>query len=70
MGFLYKGYKSQLYYWETVIMFRKVAMVFISVCLATVGKVVQALAVIILLVLYLFITIRNKPFMTYRLNRL
>lgn len=51
-------------------MLRKVAMVFISVCLRSLGKIVQALAVIVLLVLYLFLTFRNKPYMTYRLNKL
>lgn len=30
-GFLYNGYTSLLYYWEIVIMYRKIAMIFISV---------------------------------------
>jgi hypothetical protein len=28
-GFLYNGYKKKLYFWEVIIMYRKVAMVFI-----------------------------------------
>lgn len=32
-GFLYNGYKREFYYWEVVIMFRKIAMVVISVIL-------------------------------------
>lgn len=30
-GFLYNGYQSQYFYWEIVIMYRKIAMIFISV---------------------------------------
>ena len=64
------GYKSRNYYWESVIMFRKVAMIFITVFLSSLGKIVQALAVIILLILYLFLTMRMKPYFTRRLNQL
>lgn len=30
-GFLYNGYQSDLFFWEIVIMYRKIAMIFISV---------------------------------------
>jgi hypothetical protein len=30
-GFLYRGYKKDFYYWEIVIMYRKIMMVFIAV---------------------------------------
>ena len=36
-GFLYKGYKQRTYYWESVVMFRKVAMIFIAVFLRSEG---------------------------------
>lgn len=51
-------------------MFRKVAMIFITVFISSLGRIVQALAVIVLLVFYLFITIRKKPYTTRRLNEL
>ena len=51
-------------------MFRKVAMIFITVFLSSLGRIVQALAVILLLIFYLFLTIRKKPYTTRRLNSL
>ena len=30
-GFLYNGYQTQLFYWEIVIMYRKIGMIFIAV---------------------------------------
>ena len=42
-GFLYKGYKPQAYFWESVVMFRKVLVALISVFLKSYGVVVQAL---------------------------
>jgi hypothetical protein len=30
-GFLYRGYKKDFYYWEVVIMYRKIMMVIIAV---------------------------------------
>ena len=69
-GFLYNGYRHRLYYWESVIMFRKVAMIFITVFLSSLGRIVQALSVILLLIFYLFYAIRKKPYTTRRLNEL
>ena len=31
LGFLYRGYKKQYYYWESVIMYRKIVLIFIAV---------------------------------------
>jgi len=30
-GFLYRGYKKQFYYWESVIMYRKILLILIQV---------------------------------------
>ena len=30
-GFLYNGYQTDMFFWEIVIMYRKIAMIFISV---------------------------------------
>ena len=49
-------------------MLRKVAMIFISVVIVPLGRVVQALAVLLLLVGFLFL--RPRPFRTHRLNYL
>ena len=40
-GFLYNGYKKQFYYWEVVIMYRKIAMVVIAVVISNFGVIVQ-----------------------------
>ena len=69
-GFLYNGYRLRHYYWESVIMFRKVAMIFITIFLSSFGKIVQALAVLLLLIVYLYFTFTRRPYMTRRLNEL
>jgi hypothetical protein len=40
-GFLYRGYKKEFYYWEVVIMYRKIMMVVIAVVLQTYGVITQ-----------------------------
>ena len=40
-GFLYNGYRPSAYYWELVIMYRKIVIIFIQVFLAQSGKIVQ-----------------------------
>ena len=39
-GFLLLGYKSDLYYWEFIIIYRKIVIVLISVFLSTVSNAV------------------------------
>ena len=43
-GFLLLGYKSHLFYWEFIIIYRKIAIVLISVFLSTLSHAVQGLA--------------------------
>lgn len=38
-GFLYAGYQQQYFYWEIVIMYRKIAMIFISVFIQPYGVI-------------------------------
>ena len=40
-GFLYNGYRKSSYYWEIVIIFRKLTIIFISVFLQSEGSLVQ-----------------------------
>lgn len=49
-GFLYNGYKPHNYFWEIVIMYRKITCIFIAVFLNRVGIIAQALVLIILLI--------------------
>ena len=39
-GFMYNGYRPNSYYWEFIIMYRKIIVIFIQVFLAQLGKIV------------------------------
>eukprot|EP00347_Sterkiella_histriomuscorum_P011701 403371438 len=69
-GFLYNGYKEHSFYWEIFIMYRKITIIFIQVFLAQVGKVVQALVIIVVIVLCLVGNTFKQPFDNYHLNNL
>lgn len=40
-GFLYNGYKKQFFYWETLIMYRKLSLVIIAVIISSYGVITQ-----------------------------
>jgi len=69
-SFLYKGYRPELYYWEFVILYRKVILVCTAVFLTTVSTLVQALSVLAVLLVCLFLQIVVKPFRTPAFNKL
>lgn len=69
-GFLYKGYREKKYFWEIVVMVRKVVMIFISVFLRSVGTRVQALSVFLLLLFFVVLTVSHRPYVTRQLNSL
>lgn len=39
LGFLYRGYKKDFYYWEVIIMYRKIALICISVFISSYGVI-------------------------------
>eukprot|EP00347_Sterkiella_histriomuscorum_P009615 403340531 len=69
-GFLYRGYKKQFYYWEIIIMYRKIFLIFISVYIVGSGIITQALIIFMTLIAFLLITMKKKPFQTVVLNNL
>ena len=69
-GFLYNGYKKDFYYWEIVIMYRKIAIIFIAVFISSSGVITQALIVFLLLIIFIVINLKKAPFMTVVLNDL
>jgi hypothetical protein len=69
-GFLYLGYKKHVWYWEAIIMLRKVAMVLIDVVLGPQGVAVQALVSLLLMVLMFFATLQYQPFEAPHIARL
>ena len=38
-GFLFRGYRLRFYYWEVIIMYRKIALIFISAFMVTYGVI-------------------------------
>ena len=69
-SFLYKGYERPYFYWEFVIVYRKVALISASVFLGTVGIRVQALTVLAILLVAFFLQVQIKPFNDPSLNKL
>jgi hypothetical protein len=69
-GFMYNGYERQSYYWELIIMLRKIILVFIAVFLRSIGIFVQALVVLLFTLICLYLNMRRKPFMTLVLNKM
>ena len=69
-SFLYKGYQPQWYFWEFVILYRKVALVSASVFLSTVSILIQALSVLAVLLCSLYFQLQFLPFATPVFNRL
>jgi hypothetical protein len=70
LGFLFRGYVLRFYYWEIVIMFRKIALILIQSFLVQFGVLLQALVVFVLLILFSVLTMTLSPFQTVILNRL
>jgi hypothetical protein len=67
-GFLYNGYKKNYYYWESVNMYRKITIIFISVFLKLAGVITQALVIFMVLILFLILNIKLMPFTFSSLN--
>lgn len=70
LGFLYRGYKKDFFFWEVIIMYRKIALICISVFISSYGVVAQALIVFMLLILFLFFNMKKQPYQTTVLNDL
>ena len=69
-GFLYNGYRKQYYYWEVIIMYRKIIIIFIAVFVSNFGYITQALLIFILVIVFLIINMKLKPFGQVALNDL
>lgn len=67
-GFLYKGYKRSSYFWEIVIMYRKILLIGIAVFMNRIGIMVQALVLLIFLIAFLQLNNMRRPFASRDLN--
>ncbi|CDW79545.1 UNKNOWN [Stylonychia lemnae] len=69
-GFLYRGYRKEYFYWEIVIMYRKILIIFTSVFVSNFGIIAQALIIFFALIVFLMINFKKQPFNTQILNDL
>jgi len=68
-GFLINGYKQTEYYWEFVILYRKIVIISISVFLAQISVAIQALAIMGVLVLMVVLQKKHQPYFKKSLNK-
>ena len=68
-GFLFNGYTKSEYYWEFVILYRKILIISCSVFIANLASVnIQALTVLILLIISLVMQLNFSPYSGKELN--
>lgn len=68
-GFLYHGYHSNRYYWEFVIMCRKILIISIALLLRSASVSLQLIFVLLVLIGALVLNLYYKPFELHELNR-
>lgn len=68
LGFLYNGYNHRHFYWEFVIVYRKIVIICLTVFLNTVSIPVQALFILLVLALSWQLQYNVKPFNSRSLN--
>jgi hypothetical protein len=67
-GFLCSGYKKKTFYWEFLIVYRKIFVICIAVFLSNVSIGIQALTVLIVLISALYAQVNIRPFTHEILN--
>jgi hypothetical protein len=61
-GFLFSGYDARSYFWEVVIMYRKILIIASSVFLSSVSTESQVLVVIFIVVCNMFLHTHMNPY--------
>ena len=69
-GFLFNGYKTSEFYWEFVILYRKIALVCLAVFFKTFSTQIQALTCLLVLLSSLYLHKLKDPFVVDHLNYL
>ena len=67
-GFLFNGYKESKFYWELTIIYRKVLLITFSVFMISQARLVQALNVILVLLISIYLHHSNEPYKINELN--
>jgi hypothetical protein len=70
LGFIYNGYVPEKYYWEFVIIYRKILIICISVFFTTLSLYVQALTVMIVILAALRLQNKHRPYIIPAMNEL
>ena len=61
-SFIYKGYKTEKYFWEIIIMFRKFWLVLSAVFLGDISPMLQTLVCYTIIMIAAYYQIKHKPF--------
>ena len=70
-GFLFFGYKHSRYYWEFIILFKKLCIILLTIITqSTVNDYLQSTSVITFLVVFFILQMRFNPYITKELNDL
>ena len=69
-GFIFNGYKTSIFYWEFIIMYRKILIICVIVFIADISTEVQGLTISLLLIFCLFIQYEVGPYNSDELNHM
>lgn len=69
-GFLFAGYKVRLFFWEIVIIFRKIFLVMLFAFLTVVSSSTQVLAGLLCLIVSMVLHVKFEPYSSIRMNRM
>jgi hypothetical protein len=67
-GFLFGGFKEEVFYWELVVMTRKICVIFATEFLTSVSSEVQVLVSILIIIASIMSIIKIKPFLSNETN--
>ena len=70
LGFIYKGYNQECYYWEIVLFARKFLLIFIGVFTEFFPKSTRDINLVLILMLFFLAQVKQKPFQMAFLNNL
>ena len=68
-GFMVNGYKPRKYYWEFVILYRKIVIITISVFIGQISVSIQALTIMGVLILMIILQKKHQPYFKKALNK-
>ncbi len=69
-GYLFNGYSKKYYYWEFIILYRKILIIFCSTFLSAISTRFQALSISILLIITFYIHQKSNPFVDLSMNEM